>query len=67
MIVMEYCDKGDLSQLFESSEQLNWETRMKIIVLDFLVVFIFFKTNSKKSVLVNFLRLLRKNLFRLSF
>ena len=32
MIVMEYCDKGDLSQLFESNEQLNWETRMKIIV-----------------------------------
>ena len=32
MIVMEYCDKGDLSQLFELNEQLNWETRMKIIV-----------------------------------
>ena len=32
MIVMEYCDKGDLSQLFESNEQLNWETRMKIIL-----------------------------------
>ena len=32
MIVMEYCDKGDLSQLFQSNEQLNWETRMKIML-----------------------------------
>ena len=32
MIVMEYCDKGDLSQLFESNEELNWEIRMKIIL-----------------------------------
>ena len=32
MIVMEYCDKGDLSQLFESNEQIDWERRMKIIV-----------------------------------
>ena len=32
MIVMEYCDKGDLSQLIESNQQLNWETRMKIIL-----------------------------------
>ena len=32
MIVMEYCDKGDLSQLFQSKQQLNWETRMKIIL-----------------------------------
>ena len=32
MIVMEYCDKGDLSQLLQSSEQLNWEARMKIIL-----------------------------------
>ena len=32
MIVMEHCDKGDLSQLIESNQQLNWETRMKIIL-----------------------------------
>ena len=32
MIVMEYCDKGDLSRLLQSNEQLNWETRMKIIL-----------------------------------
>ena len=32
MIVMEYCDKGDLSQLFKSNEEIDWERRMKIIV-----------------------------------
>ena len=32
MIVMEYCDKGDLSQLFQSNQPLSWETRIKIIL-----------------------------------
>ena len=31
LVVMEYCDKGDLSQMFESEQFSNWSTRLKII------------------------------------
>ena len=31
LVVMEYCDKGDLSQMFKSEQFSNWTTRLKII------------------------------------
>ena len=31
LVVMEYCDKGDLSQMFRSEQFSNWSTRLKII------------------------------------
>ena len=31
LVVMEYCDKGDLSQMYRSEQFSNWSTRLKII------------------------------------